>query len=203
MQIDSAALARHRDALDVASEVVRAVRPDDLRRPTPCAGWDLRALLAHMVGQNHGFADAVCGPADVSATAFAPRPVGEDVAEAWTASAERVAAAFAAAPAEGEVLLVEISEDRRFPTTTVLGFHLLDTVVHTWDVAVALGRDFHPGAEVAEIVRRGAAAIPTGPDRERPDSPFAPALDLPVADPWTAALALLGRRHDAAPTRAR
>ena len=32
-------------------------------RPTwtvdPCAGWDLRALVAHLIGQNHGFAEAV------------------------------------------------------------------------------------------------------------------------------------------------
>lgn len=204
MQMETAALTRHRDALDAATATIRLVRPADLRRPTPCTGWDLRALLEHMVGQNHGFAAAVEGSADHAA--FAPRALDEHgIAAAWEASAARVAEAFAAAPAERDVRLVEISEERPYPAATALGFHLLDTVVHTWDVAVALGRDFRPDAEVAVIVHGAAAAVPAGPARERPGAAFAPPLALPAVDgddtddtdPWIAALALLGRRERA------
>ena len=62
----------HHRALDLAAELVATVRPADLGRPTPCAGWDLGALLAHMTGQNHGFADALRGGTDVAA--YAPVP---------------------------------------------------------------------------------------------------------------------------------
>ena len=34
--------------------VIASVGPGVHARPTPCAGWDLRTLLAHMTGQDHG-----------------------------------------------------------------------------------------------------------------------------------------------------
>ena len=192
--MDEMTVGPHRRALDAATTVVAEVRPDQLDRPSPCAGWDLRALLEHMIGQNHGFADAVEGPGDVPLAAFAPRSFA-DVGPAWTASADRIAAAFATAPGERDVLLVEISEQHRFPVATVLGFHLLDTVLHTWDVATAAGRRFRPDDDLAEIVAGQAALVPAGPAREQPGAAFAPAASVPSgADPWVTALALLGRR---------
>jgi uncharacterized protein (TIGR03086 family) len=196
MTTNGAALTQHRLALDGASAEVRGLRPGDLDRPSPCTGWDLRALLEHMIGQNHGFAEAVEGPQDAPAPAFAPRSIDDaGLVEAWEESADRIAAAFAAAPGEREVLLVEVAVARRFPLATVLGIHLLDTVVHTWDIATTVGRDFRPNDEVVEYVARLAAAVPAGPARERPGSAFAPAVSVPAgADSWSGALALLGRR---------
>lgn len=196
MQMDQVVLDRHRRALDAATTIIRDVRPDQLDRPSPCAGWGLRALLEHMVGQNHGFADAVEGIEDVPAAAFAPRPFADaELVGAWQASADRIAAAFAAAPAERDVLLVEISTQQRFPVATVLGFHLLDTVVHTWDVATTAGRRFRPADDLAELVAGQAAMVPAGPAREQPDAAFAPAEAVPPGtDPWVTALALLGRQ---------
>ena len=50
---------RHRRALDLSAAMVARVGPGDLIRPTPCADWLLGTLLAHMIGQNLGFAAAV------------------------------------------------------------------------------------------------------------------------------------------------
>jgi uncharacterized protein (TIGR03086 family) len=195
MQTNTALRSSHRRALDAATSVVRDLRAEQLGLPSPCAGWDLRALLEHMVGQNHGFAEAVESGAAVPAAAFAPRTVDDDdVAGAWEISAERVAAAFAAAPGERDVLLVEISPERRFPVSTALGFHLLDTVVHTWDVATTVGLDHRPDDELAALAGAQAAAVPAGPAREEPGAAFSPPITVaPDADPWTTALALLGR----------
>jgi uncharacterized protein (TIGR03086 family) len=189
MQMDM--VDRHRRALDVTTSLVRDLTDDQLGRPSPCAGWDLRALLEHMVGQNHGFADAVSSGADVPVAGFAPRAYS---VAAWEESAARVSAAFADAPGEREVLLVEISPEQRFPVALVLGFHLLDTVVHSWDVATSVGREFRPDDETAGIVCEMAAAVPAGPAREAPGAAFAPPVDVPGDDPWATALALLGRR---------
>ena len=41
--------AIHGAALDRADRLVAAVRPDQLDRPTPCAEWTVRMLLAHLV----------------------------------------------------------------------------------------------------------------------------------------------------------
>jgi uncharacterized protein (TIGR03086 family) len=175
--------------------VVDRITPADLPRPTPCPPWDLAALLGHMIGQNHGFADAVSADEDVAPSAFAPRPVGGRPGEEWAASALRLTGAFAGADASRPVLLAEISTDQRFPTALVIGFHLLDTVVHGWDVATTLGQDYRPEHELVTATLELARLVPDGPHREQPDSSFRP--PLPVTEDrsaWERALALLGRR---------
>lgn len=74
----------HRRALEVAGGVVSEVEPMGLSLPTPCVGWDLHTLLGHIIGQNHGFAEAV-GTAEAPRQAFADRrPPPDGVQEAWT-----------------------------------------------------------------------------------------------------------------------
>ncbi|GAB3441777.1 TIGR03086 family metal-binding protein [Actinophytocola sediminis] len=178
----------HRHALDTIRPIVARVRPVDLDRQTPCAGWDLRALLAHMIGQDHGFAAAVL--ADVPAGAFAPRAPSIDARDAGVAV---VAASFAAADPDRPVLLAEFG-DRRFPLHTVIGFHLLDTLVHGWDVAASLGIDVTYDEELVLAARAQAELVPAGAARATPDAPFAAVL--PVAEEstgWARVLALLGR----------
>jgi uncharacterized protein (TIGR03086 family) len=173
-------------ALDLASELVKTVGPADLVRPTPCAGWDLAALLAHMTGQNHGFADALRGGTDVAA--YDPVP---DLA-AWPNSvADLLDAAYH--PGTDAVLLPEISTERRFPVPVVLGFQLLDTTVHTWDVATALRRVWRPDPPLVAAVLGQARLVPAGPARTAPGAAFGPVLGSGEADPWLAALALVGR----------
>ncbi len=75
----------------------------------------------------------------------------------------------------------------------MLGIHLLDTVVHTWDVAVSLGHDHRPADSLIGLVAAQAARVPAGAGRERPGAAFAPILESPVGDPWATTLAQLGR----------
>jgi uncharacterized protein (TIGR03086 family) len=185
----------HRRALDLTSSVIDRIGPGDLARSTPCAAWDLAALLGHMIGQNYGFADAVRGPLDAPLAAFADRPPGADPAAEWRASADHIADAFAGADLERPVLLAEVSTEQRFPAWIAIGFQLLDTVVHGWDVATALGVPFAPDKELVTATLRVAEAVPTGPARERPGASFAPVLQATDgAGDWHRALALLGRR---------
>ncbi len=182
----------HRRALDRVGEVVARTTPADLPRPTPCAGWDLGRLLAHMIGQNHGFADAA--ERDVGIEAFADRPVG-DPAGQWAASAARVGDALAAAvAADRSVLLAEFAAFGRIPAPVVLGMHLLDTVVHGWDVATALGRPYRPDDELVAATLDVARTIPTGKGRTQPGASFGPVVPGEPDDPWELALHLVGRR---------
>lgn len=188
----------HRRALDDTRTVLTAARPADLARPTPCAGWDLRALLGHVFGQNHGFAAAVeaatAGTSDVPRSAFADRPPDPDgVFTAWDASADRLAAAFAAAPLDRTVLLTDLGPDARLPVATVVAMHLLDTVVHAWDLATALGSSYRPDGELVAATLAVAQLIPVGASREDPGFAFAAVVPGEHADPWERALALTGR----------
>jgi uncharacterized protein (TIGR03086 family) len=81
-------------AVRASVRVVWQASATDLARPTPCAGWTLADLLAHMTAQHDGFAAAAAGEgADLvrwQTGAPAADPVGE-----YAAAAERVLAAFA------------------------------------------------------------------------------------------------------------
>jgi uncharacterized protein (TIGR03086 family) len=188
----------HRRAVDGIRPVIARLDSADLDRPTPCAGWDLRALLEHMTGQDHGFAAAVRvaragGEVDVSA--FAPRPVGPSPAATLTAGLDEVVAAFADG-ADSPVLLAEFGA--HLPLSTVAGMHTVDTLVHGWDVAATLGVQADYVAQLdAEAVAAGLALVEQIPDdqnREAPGAPFAHALAAPDgAGAWTRTLTLLGR----------
>jgi uncharacterized protein (TIGR03086 family) len=189
--------ALHQRALDDGRPLLDRVGAADLDRATPCAGWDLRALVAHLIGQNHGFAEAVDSAAagvDAPRSAFAARPADPDAfGLEWWASAERLVSAFAAASLDRPVLLVEISEQARFPVATAVGFQLLDTVVHNWDVATALGSAYRPDDELVTATLAQARRVPDGPQRRAPGAAFAPALAAPGGDAWELTLSLLGR----------
>lgn len=178
-------IALHRRAITDAGAVLAGVGPDDLARPTPCAGWVLDTLLGHMIGQNHGFATAV-------ETGTAPRSAYAARRDGWPDSADRITTAFATAPPDRTVLLVEISEEMRFPLAVVVGFQLLDTVVHTWDVATALGRPFRPDDELVTATLAQARRVPAEPAGRLPGAAFAPVRPF-AGDDWEQALALLGR----------
>ncbi len=91
------------------------------------------------------------------------------------------------------MLLAEISTEVRLPVSTVVGFHLLDTVVHTWDIATSLDEEFRPDAELVAATLAQAHRVPAGAARERPGAAFAPVLPASGADEWVETLALLGR----------
>ena len=48
-------------AVRASVDVVEEITAVDLSRPTPCAGWTLGDLLAHMTVQHQGFAAAAAG----------------------------------------------------------------------------------------------------------------------------------------------
>ena len=67
-------------AVRASVDLVAGVTRDDLDRPTPCAGWTLADLLAHMSAQHRGFAAAATGGgADLAV--WQPRPADDPVAE--------------------------------------------------------------------------------------------------------------------------
>ena len=193
--MDSGAGGLYRAALYPVRDLLSGIGDGDLARPTPCTGWDLRALTAHMVGQNWGFAVAIAS-GDAAASEYAPRPVQDaaDLPWAWDESVERLLTACANADPDRQVRLVEISAGTTFPTTMVVRIQLLDTVVHTWDLAISLGLQHHPTPQVLELVAAIARGIPDGPSRTLPGAAFEPSLPITNSDPWATTLAHLGRR---------
>lgn len=179
-------------AVDLAAEPVAAVSAHDLHRQTPCANWDLRTLLDHMTGQNGGFVEAMSGR-ELSPADFAPRAHGGG---AWLGSARRAQQAFRAADPDQPVSLPEIPRFPRYPARTAIGFQLLDTVVHGWDVAVTLTRPYAVPAALADATLTLARAVPGGSSRQAPGAAFAAVRPAGHLDAWSQALGLLGRNAD-------
>lgn len=187
---------QHRQAVAQAGEIVAHIHAADLARSTPCAAWDLQALLTHMIGQNDGFAAAVT-TGDAPQSAYTRTAVtASDLASEWHRSADQLLAAFIHAhPDDDAVLLIEINPDSTFPVAAAVGMHLLDTVIHTWDVASSLGNPYRPDDELLDFVAAGAKQVPAGASRTRPGAAFAPAVTIDQTDPWLKTLALLGREN--------
>ena len=187
----------HRRALQVTVDVVNQVTPERLGVPTPCTEWDLGQLLAHMTGQNHGFAASARGErADVGV--FAPQPVDDDPAGRHAASATDLAAAFAEEGAElRELWLPEVRDGGPFPIQTAVGFHLVDSVAHAWDVARSIDVPVSFDDEVLDAALIMSLAIPDGPVRLRPGAAFRPGIGIGGEAPTLdRVLGLLGRSPD-------
>lgn len=171
--------------------VVARATTADLALPTPCADWDLEALLAHMTAQHRGFTAAAAGHgADPAVWQLSDTPL-----PGYAEAAAQVIAAFAGpGVVDRDFVLPEVAGDRPIRGATAIGFHLLDYVVHGWDVARTLGLPFELPADVLERALPIARAVPGGDRRLIPGAAFAPELPVPAdADPLTEIISLLGR----------
>ncbi|MEU9123986.1 TIGR03086 family metal-binding protein [Streptomyces sp. NPDC048506] len=187
----------HAQAVRDSVTLVRRTGPDDLRRPTPCSAWTLADLLAHMTAQHRGFAAAALGHGQDLAH-WSVHPLGTDPVGSYGDAAEQVIEAFATVDDSDRVFaLPEFSSAQSFPAHQAIGFHLIDYVVHAWDVARTLDLDYAPGPELLRAALPTALAVPDDDARLAPGSAFRPGL--PVDDDAGALdriLAVLGRAPD-------
>src|SRR5437763_16239912 len=96
MTSDTDTVALLERALDQTAGLIAAIEPGQAGLPTPCAGWDVRALVSHLTGQDlRNFFVAVRGEAaDWQAPAD---EIGDDWAAAFPGRAAPVRAAWRAA----------------------------------------------------------------------------------------------------------
>ncbi len=186
-------------AVRASADVVARATAEDLGRPTPCAGWTLADLLAHMIVQHRGFAAAARG-AGADLAVWRVRPVGAEAVSAYAEAAEHVLAAFAEdGVLEREFTLPEFAQpefDREpvFSGAQAIGFHFIDYLVHAWDVARTLDVDFTADPELVEAAWPIALAVPDDERRDRPGAAFRPSLAVTEdASRFDRMLALLGR----------
>jgi uncharacterized protein (TIGR03086 family) len=123
------------------------VRPDQLDRPTPCAGWTLGHLLAHMEDALDAFTEAAAGRVEVD-----PVPPIETRVEALREKACALLGAWTAArPASAEVAVGDVGLDAPLLVATAA----LEITVHGWDVGQATGR----GTRIPDDLARGLLTV--------------------------------------------
>lgn len=169
---------------------LRLVSPDDWDQPTPCDGWDVRALANHVVGANrrhrmllHG-ASAPAAAATRTVDHLGPDPIG-----AFAATAAELAAAFGEQGALDRTVH-HPNGDRT--GADLLGMRVLDLTVHAWDLARAIGA--HENLQPV-LVEYRLALLPKFEADWQQGGPPPPALESTAEmPPQTQLLELLDRQ---------
>ena len=162
----------------------------DLTAPTPCAGYDVRGLLNHLL---------YWGPWLIAAGRREDPPIPTaDEAEAalvtgdWRAALEK----------QTETLVEVFGTPSAWTGTTALGtapmpsavvgaMVLGEFVLHGWDLARASGQEFGCAPEAATVVHESAVAMG---DRARSAGVYGPAVEVAAgASPLERALGAAGR----------
>jgi uncharacterized protein (TIGR03086 family) len=183
-----------RRAQAFAGEIIAQVRPERLSVPTPCPDWTLYGLLRHIVSQNEGFAAAAEG-GETRLSQWRDGRLDGDPRGAYERSAALVDEAFGAEGVlDRKFSLPEVRDGGRFPAALAIGFHLVDTVVHAWDVAASIGAPWRPDEELVAASLAIALKVPDGPADRGPGLAFERAIDISAETPdRDRLLALLGR----------
>src|SRR3989475_8181174 len=130
---------QHRRALDVTHTTVARVPADQWTAPTPNEGWDVRALVNHIVSGNLWAVELVAGRTiDEVGDRLDGDVLGDDPLGAYDASAQAAAAAFEAPGALDAACAVSYGP---VPGSVYAGHRFIDVLIHGWDLAVATGQD--------------------------------------------------------------
>ncbi len=190
----SAVLTRRRGLLErairYARTVVVQVRPTDLARPTPCAGWDLLDLMRHLNESVAALREAVehaCvfpGPA--------PGGAGRDVLETFDMQSGLLLSGWDEQRGDRPVTVGR----RPVPGLVVANAGAVELAVHGWDVAQACGLpDGIPLDLAAHLLAVARWVVPW--PRFPQFGPEVPAGGAQAADERL--LAFLGRRASLGP----
>ena len=132
-----------RDQLDaimpLLNDLVGELDDRSLGASTPCASFDVRQVLEHMIGGATMFAAAFRGAVPAAA------PTTDDVVATFRHAMAELQASLRAPGAMERTIAAPFGE---VPGETFARFVALDGLVHGWDIATATGQTYDPPAEV-------------------------------------------------------
>jgi len=129
----------HAQALEATGVIVAGIPPDRWHDATPCPGWDVRALVNHVVSGNFWAAELAAGATigDVG-DRFDGDLLGADAAGTYATSAQAAAAAFRRPDALDAPCAVSYGP---VSGSVYAGQRFFDVFLHGWDLAAATGQD--------------------------------------------------------------
>jgi uncharacterized protein (TIGR03086 family) len=163
---------------------VKAVAPDQWGTQSPCEQWTARDVLAHIVESHRGVIASVRGGESE------PLGADEDPKQAWDAACR----AIREITEDPEAAAKEMDGPAgKMPAGEIIGrFVAMDVLVHTWDLARAIGADERLDED---SVRQAYEALKPMDAMIRLPNVFGPKLEPPVgADLQAEFLYFLGRR---------
>ena len=146
------ALDAHDVSADRVMELVGRVRPEHWSNPTPCSDWNVRTLVGHLIATMRGYCVLLQGAPAAQFLSLLERQSeagGTDPVVACKAAVQSVRAAFAEPRALERIVHHPIGD---IPGSRLLAMRTADNVIHSWDLATAIGAD--PGIDdrLVEVV---------------------------------------------------
>ena len=139
---------------DQTAKLVSGLTPAEFDAPSPCAGWDVRATLNHLLGATWMFTLVNQGQA---AGEDAGDVIGDDASLAVSAAAKENLASWRQPGAlEGD----RSYSFGSFPATGAAMLNLEEVVVHNWDVAKATGQELVIDPTVGQMIYDWGISIP-------------------------------------------
>jgi uncharacterized protein (TIGR03086 family) len=129
--------------------ILAKVQPADLDAATPCASWDVSALVNHFVGTARWWAAIVTG---AGAAGEVGDPAG-DLVSAYEESIEIATSAFATEGVLEQTFRLDLGE---FNGAALLGLAATEQFTHGWDLARAIGQPTDLDPELATGLLAGA-----------------------------------------------
>jgi uncharacterized protein (TIGR03086 family) len=173
------------------TEVVGNIKPDQLGAPTPCAEFDVRSLLNHLLFWGPSLAGAgrkelVSPPAGAES---AVDLAGGDWAAELRANVDAVVAAWSDPSAWRGT--TRMGGEPELPAELVGGMVVGELVLHGWDLARATGQRPEWDGELAEYVH---GEVARSAEQGREMGVYGQAVEVPGSASWLdRALALSGR----------
>jgi uncharacterized protein (TIGR03086 family) len=179
----------HARALDATGRIVDGVAAYGWHAATPCAEWDARGLVNHLVAGNLWAAELAAGATiEGVGSRLDGDLLGDNPPAAYAASASAAAAVFRRPGALDAPCAVSYGP---VPGSVYAGHRFLDVLVHGWDLAAATGQDYELDPQLMEACQQ---IIEPQLDGFRSAGALAPPVAVPAdASAQTRFLALLGR----------
>jgi uncharacterized protein (TIGR03086 family) len=170
----------YRTALTWVRTLADGVPADRLADPTPCAEWDVRGMLGHLVATVDRL--RVIGEGGDPQTT--PRVVEGVADNGWTDALVAAEDKMAAVWADGAVLdeLVTVPWGRVPGRAAVWGY-IREALVHGWDLAVATGQSPEADPVTAEAALAETKRVMPAEPRGGPIPFAAPVAPRPEAGP--------------------
>lgn len=171
--------------------VIANTTAEDLDHPTPCASWDVRALVNHIVGNSHWYAASMTAGRMPDASDPIDFCDG-DLQATFDAGIRASVAAFGADGALERMVILPLGT---FPGAAFLGLATADTFQHGWDLARATGQSTDLAPTVATAILGWAQASIPDAFRGPEGAPFGPPVECAVDAPAADRLACFLGRH--------
>jgi uncharacterized protein (TIGR03086 family) len=180
----------HRRALEDTRSVVAGIDRAQWADPSPCAGWDVRALLNHVVSGNLWAAELGSGRTiEEVGNRLDGDVLGDDALAAYDISADAAAATFEAPGALDAPCAVSYGP---VPGSVYAGHRFIDVLIHGWDLATATGQDATLDPELVDAAYR---LLQDQADMVRASGMFGEDILVPIGvGPQTQLLAFIGRK---------